>query len=52
MFIQELKVTPVFAQKLANFPEGLLRPTRMQTMPNGHRRVGLRPGTPVPSAGQ
>ena len=25
--------------------------SRMQTMPNGHRRVGLRPGTPVPSAG-
>jgi len=24
----------------------------MQTMPNGHRRVGLRPGTPVSSAGQ
>ena len=25
---------------------------KMQTMPNGHRRAGLRPGTPVPSAGQ
>jgi len=25
---------------------------KMQTMPNGHRRAGLRPGTPCPSAGQ
>ena len=26
--------------------------SKMQTMPNGYRRAGLRPGTPCPSAGQ
>ena len=27
-------------------------PSKMQTMPNGYRRAGPRPGTPCPSAGQ